>query len=90
MKNILLTVLVYGASLIFIASAFAVPLPACADGDTRGTVCADGTDVKTSCGNGKYLDGRVSNAGKLDDGCFAASKARPAKKMKKMKKKASH
>ena len=90
MKNILLTVLVYGASLIFIASAFAGPLPACAKGDERGTVCSKGTDVKTSCGNGKYLDGRVSNAGRLGLFCGLMTKARPAKKMKKMKKKASH
>ena len=87
MKNILLTMIACGASLMFVASAFA-GLPVCGDGDAKGKVCAQGGKVKTACGDGNYLDGRVSNAGTLDDRCFTAagSKVRPVKNVKKRKK----
>ena len=83
MKNILLTMIACGASLMFVASAFAVE-PVCGDGDAKGKICKKAGKVSTACGDGNYLPGRVSK-GALDDGCFAVagSKVRPVKKVKK-------
>lgn len=52
--------------------ASAEKLDPCNSNMSRGTVCSIGTEVKTACGGGVYLDGRVSNAGQLEDACFSA------------------
>jgi hypothetical protein len=53
--------------------ALAAPTGCSPNGEARGTVCWYGTPPKlvTSCGGTKYIDGSVTNAGTLDDRCFA-------------------
>ena len=66
--------------LVLTASTAFAYLPLCTSTSPYGQVCSQGGEVKTSCGDGTFLSGRVSNAERLEDGCFSLSKAKGSTK----------
>ena len=72
----LLALAAVGLAYTTFGSTDALAVPGCSSaGEPRGTVCWMGGNppkVVTSCGGTKYIDGAVTNAGTLDDRCFAA------------------